>query len=105
LQQHPDVTAIFAVNDDFAIEAIQGLHELGLQVPEDISVIGQDDMVAFLQPNLGLTTVGFSHFGVGYLAADLLRQQFETEYLSFGNLWIRSYLVERASCGTPRLAH
>ncbi|HMN29951.1 MAG TPA: LacI family DNA-binding transcriptional regulator [Caldilineaceae bacterium] len=102
LQQRPEITAIFAVNDDVAIEVIQGLHELGLNAPQDFSVLGQDDMVSFLQPDLGLTTVGFSHFGVGYLAASLLHQQFETEYLSYGNLWVRSYLVERTSCGTPR---
>lgn len=101
-RQRPDVTAIFAVNDDVAIEVIQGMTALELRAPNDISVIGQDDMVTFLQPNLGLTSVGFSHFGVGYLAAELLQQQFETDYLSYGNLWVRSYLVERTSCGTPR---
>jgi DNA-binding LacI/PurR family transcriptional regulator len=59
-------------------------------------------MVSLLQPDLDLTTVGFSHFDVGYLAAGLLHQQIETEALSYGNLWVRSYLVERASCATPQ---
>lgn len=104
LQRRPDVTAIFAVNDDVAIEVIQGLHALGRQVPQTMSVIGQDDMALFVQPELALTTVGFSHFDVGYLAANLLRQQIETAALSYGNLWVRSYLVERASCAAPALA-
>jgi LacI family transcriptional regulator len=104
LQRRPDVTAIFAVNDDLAIEVIRGLHELGCQVPHAMSVIGQDDMALFVQPELALTTVGFSHFDVGYLAADLLRQQIETAALSYGNLWVRSYLVERASCAVPAVA-
>lgn len=102
LQRRPEVTAIFAINDDFAIEVVQGLRALGHQVPEQMSVIGQDHMAALLQPDLDLTTVGFSHFDVGYLAADLLRQQIENSALSHGNLWVRSYLVEGASCAAPR---
>jgi DNA-binding LacI/PurR family transcriptional regulator len=102
LQRRPDVTAIFAINDDFAIEVVQGLRAVGVHVPDQISVIGQDNMAALLQPDLDLTTVGFSHFDVGYLAADLLCQQIESEALSHGNLWVRSYLVEGASCAPPR---
>lgn len=102
LQRRPDVTAIFAVNDDFAIEVLQGLQELGLQAPEQISVVGQDNMATLLQPDLELTTVGFAHFDVGYLAAELLHQQMETTALSHGNLWVRSYLVHGKSCAPPR---
>lgn len=102
LQRCPDATAVFAVNDDFAIEVVQGLRELGVQVPEQISVIGQDNMALLLQPDLDLTTVGFSHFDVGYLAAELLRHQLVSEALSHGNLWVRSYLVEGTSSAAPR---
>jgi LacI family transcriptional regulator len=102
LSQRADVTAVFAINDDFAIEVIGALQELGLHVPGQISVIGQDNLAAQSLPDLALTTVGFSHFHVGYLAADLLRQQMENQALAYGNLWVRSYLVEGSSCATPR---
>jgi DNA-binding LacI/PurR family transcriptional regulator len=102
LQQRPEVTAIFAVNDDFAIEVVQGLRELGVDVPSQVSVIGQDNMASLLQPDLDLTTVGFSHFDVGCLAAELLHHQIKNKALSHGNLWVRSYLVEGASCAPPR---
>jgi DNA-binding LacI/PurR family transcriptional regulator len=102
LAQQADVTAIFAVNDDFAIEVISALQERGVHVPGQISVIGQDNMAAQRLPGLALTTVGFSHFHVGYLAADLLRQQIETQALAYGNLWVRCELVEGSSCAAPR---
>jgi LacI family transcriptional regulator len=101
LQGRKGVTAIFAVNDDFAVEVMHGLETLCLHVPQDISVIGQDDMASLLQPSLALTTVGFSHYAVGYLAAGLLHQQIASETLSHGNLWVRSYLVERSTCAPP----
>jgi DNA-binding LacI/PurR family transcriptional regulator len=50
-------TAVLASNDLTAIGAIGAIHEAGLQVPEDISVIGFDDieLSAYIQP--GLTTL------------------------------------------------
>lgn len=102
LARQDHITAIFAVNDDIAIEVIQGLEEAGQRVPQDISVIGQDDMATFLQPALALSTVGFSPTDVGYLAAQLLQQQIEANVLSYGNLWVRSYLIERSTCAAPK---
>jgi DNA-binding LacI/PurR family transcriptional regulator len=51
------ITAIFAANDQLAIGAIRALHDLGLSVPRDVSVVGWDDHPesAFLVPSL--TTV------------------------------------------------
>ncbi|MDT6980385.1 ribose utilization transcriptional repressor RbsR [Levilactobacillus zymae] len=42
IAQHP--TAVFAINDETALGLIRGLHEQGLRVPEDISVLGYDDI-------------------------------------------------------------
>ena len=42
IQQAP--TAVFAVNDEMALGLIRGLHEQGIRVPEDISVLGYDDI-------------------------------------------------------------
>jgi DNA-binding LacI/PurR family transcriptional regulator len=52
-----------------------GLQELGLKVPEDISVIGLDNSEKVPEGFPELTTVGFPHFDVGYLAAELLCKQ------------------------------
>ncbi len=104
LTRKPGVTAMFALHDQRAIEAMQGAMELGLEIPKDISIMGLDNSEEPPANFPKLTTVGFSHFDVGYLGTELLLRQIENENLCFGNLTVRSYLIERNSCGTPRIA-
>ncbi len=104
MKRRPGVTAILADHDARAIEVMQGLQEAGLRIPQDVSVIGQDDA---RQPPEGLprlTTVRFSHSEVGYLAAELLLRQIESNEVVHGNIWVRNYLVERESCCEARPA-
>jgi DNA-binding LacI/PurR family transcriptional regulator len=56
-QLDPDTTAVFCANDECAIGLIRGLAERGRRVPDDVSVVGFDDLpeAAFLLP--ALTTV------------------------------------------------
>ena len=102
MKRRPDVTAIFANHDTEAIEAMEGLQEAGLRIPQDVSVIGQDDARQPPAGFPGLTTVRFSHSEVGYLAAELLLRQIESNEVVHGNIWVRSYLVERESCCEAR---
>jgi LacI family transcriptional regulator len=104
IRRRPDVTAIFADHDARAIDVMQGLREAGLRVPQDVSVIGQDDAKQSPDGFPGLTTVRFSHSEVGYLAAELLLKQVESNEVVHGNIWVRSYLVERESCCEVRPA-
>lgn len=57
IQQHPELTALLAANDNVAFGAYQALSQAGRQVPTDLSVISFDDeeLAAYLRP--GLTTV------------------------------------------------
>ena len=43
IKRHPDLTALFVASDLMAVGAVEGLQELGIRVPEDVSVIGFDD--------------------------------------------------------------
>jgi DNA-binding LacI/PurR family transcriptional regulator len=71
------VTAIFAANDEMAIGAIHALHEAGRRVPEDVSVIGFDDipvaahitpsLTTFRSDNVALAAASFRYL-TGYLA-------------------------------------
>jgi LacI family transcriptional regulator len=102
--RRPDVTAIFADHDTKAIEVMRGLQKVGLRVPQDVSVIGQDDAKQSPEGFPGLTTVRFPHAEVGYLAAELLLKQIESKEVVRGNIWVRSHLVQRESCCKVRPA-
>jgi DNA-binding LacI/PurR family transcriptional regulator len=72
LGQRPDVTAIFAANDEMAFGAMRALHELGRDVPGDVSIVGFDDMdvaASFWPP---LTTVRQDFAAVGRLSLQKL---------------------------------
>lgn len=96
-----DVTAIFCITDPNAVAAIHALREMGLAVPEDMSVIGLDGVAT--EPNgcPPLATVAWPHFQAGYLAAEVLLRQIENRELYFAKVVVRSELVEGATCGPP----
>lgn len=59
------VTAVLAINDVMALGVIKALHEHGLRVPEDVSVVGFDDRdeSAFFQPALTTVRMDFTEVG------------------------------------------
>ncbi len=54
---HPDITAVFCMSDSIAIGVIRALHDLGLQVPGDISVLGIDGIPDGAYSIPSLTTI------------------------------------------------
>ena len=75
LSRSSGFTAIFAFNDISAIGAIRALQDAGFQVPEDVSVIGFDDVYAAAYHNPALTTIRQPLFQMGKLAAQHLLQR------------------------------
>jgi LacI family transcriptional regulator len=65
-------SALFAFNDISAMGAIRALRESGLQVPEDVSVVGFDDIQSAAYQNPGLTTVRQPLREMGRAAAEIL---------------------------------
>lgn len=65
-------TALFAFNDISAIGAIQALREAGRRIPEDVSVVGFDDIQSAAFQNPALTTVRQPLHEMGMLAAETL---------------------------------
>jgi DNA-binding LacI/PurR family transcriptional regulator len=53
----PDITAVLAMTDLLAIGALRGARDAGLRVPEDISIVGFDDLPAARRTRPALTTV------------------------------------------------
>lgn len=77
LARNREVTAIFAANDQMALGAMRALHEVGRAIPEEVSIVGFDDLeesTSFWPP---LTTVRQDFHAVGRLSIDKLLQQVE----------------------------
>mgnify|MGYP000564595948 CR=1 FL=1 len=72
LKRHPEITALFCGNDKMAIGVLHYLTSQGIKVPDDISVVGFDNMqhAAFVTPSL--TTVHLPLYQVGALACERL---------------------------------
>jgi LacI family transcriptional regulator len=68
-------SAIFCCNDMMAIGALQAFRQHGIRVPEDISLVGFDDIpqAAYAEPSL--TTVAQPKYEIGQIAVDLLIQR------------------------------
>ena len=71
-QRAPDFTALFAFNDLSAFGAIGALREAGLRVPDDVSVVGFDDIQSAASHNPPLTTIRQPLRQMGEVAAETL---------------------------------
>lgn len=57
LQRTPDLDGVFAANDLMAVGAVQALVDRGLRIPDDVAVVGYDDVAVAAAANPPLTTV------------------------------------------------
>jgi len=99
------VTAIFAASDIMAVGALKVIREAGLEVPEDVALVGFDDMpiAAVLQP--ALTTVRQPVEQMGAMAADLLLGLLDCPLDGRPppqDLVLPTKLIVRESCGALR---
>lgn len=65
IARDPEVTAVFAANDQMALGLIAALHEAGRSVPDDVSVVGFDDLpeAAYFHPRLTTVRQDFTELG------------------------------------------
>ncbi|MGH9521679.1 MAG: LacI family DNA-binding transcriptional regulator [Terriglobales bacterium] len=98
-------TAIFCFNDVSAIGAIRALRDAGLKVPQDVSIIGFDDIQAAAFQNPGLTTVRQPLRKMGALAAQCVLQRIQAAADGGSSrMVIEPELVVRNSTAPPREA-
>jgi LacI family transcriptional regulator len=90
-------TALFAYNDNCAIAAIRAIHEAGLRVPEDISVVGFDDIQSAAYAIPALTTVRQPLREMGEIAARTLLNRIESDQTYLPEIVIEPELVVRQS--------
>ncbi|MDO8105972.1 LacI family DNA-binding transcriptional regulator [Isoptericola sp. b441] len=99
LARHPDLTAVFAASDEMAMGAILGLRDLGLRVPEDVSVMGVDGHE--LGELVGLTTMSQPVDEQGWAAAELVLDMINGKTPP-RRVVFPARLVERTSTAAPR---
>lgn len=97
LQRYPQVTALFCGNDLTAVAAMQAARALGRRLPEDLSIIGFDniDLAEHLTPSL--TTMHVDKAGLGRMAVQLLMNRAEFPDAACVTALLRPTLIERQS--------
>jgi DNA-binding LacI/PurR family transcriptional regulator len=104
LARQKPFTAIFAYNDMSAIGAIRALQEQGLRVPQDISVLGFDDIPGAAFHNPSLTTVRQPLNRMGEVAAQTLLDRIEGKKEYPSEIAIEPELVVRESTANAPLS-
>ena len=102
LKRQPNLTALFAANNLMTLGALDALCERALKIPDDISVVGFDDMpwAALLHPSL--TAVAQPTYELGQKAAELLLARLQNPDKPTANVQLATTLIVRGSYGKAR---
>jgi LacI family transcriptional regulator len=97
LKAHSEVTAVFCANDAVAVALLQACRREGISVPDQVSVVGFDDidLAGFVSP--ALTTMAVDKVGMGRIAVTLLAHRLEQANECVTQTFVRPQLVERQS--------
>jgi len=100
IRTRPQPTAIFSANDIMAMGVLQALAENGLKAPDDIALVGFDDIEMAELPGVDLTTISHQKITLGRLAVEqlLARIRGESEHV-VKKFLIDPILVIRKTCG------
>jgi DNA-binding LacI/PurR family transcriptional regulator len=98
LEAWPDATALCAANDSMAIGAMRAAARLGRRVPQDLCVVGFDDISWAQLCNPPLTTMHVFKHRMGALAAQRLLELIETPGLPPTKSLVATELVQRETC-------
>jgi LacI family transcriptional regulator len=95
-------TAIFAGSDEQAFGVMEAARQAGLTVPQDLSVVGFDDLPMARWSSPPLTTVRQPLADMGRMAGRILHRLIDGEQLDSQRLELATHLVPRASTARPR---
>jgi LacI family transcriptional regulator len=100
----PRPTVIFAGNDVIALGAMRAFRDLGLRCPEDVSLVGFDDLEFSELTNPALTTVSQPGYQLGSTAARLLLERINGGAEPARHIVLDTELKIRGSVGPPLVA-
>jgi LacI family transcriptional regulator len=102
LKEPPE--AIFCCDDSVALGAIRALGECGLNVPDDMAIVGMDDIEISSHPLIQLTTVRQDLDEMGSVAANMLIDRIEGRLTGpYKKVKLEPLLIIRRSCGYKRM--
>lgn len=109
LNQSEPPSAIFAMTDNFALEVMDTLADLGLRVPEDVAVTGFDDISLAGHSRIGLTTVAQQKHLMGRLVVEALVEILEARTREQPpqptRILLEPQLLVRRTCGAELHTH
>lgn len=99
----PRPTAVFCANDLLALGVLQALYAAGVRVPQDIAIVGYDDIEFAAAAAVPLTSVRQPAVVMGRMAAELLLEEADDDDRhEHRSVVLQPELVVRASSSTPR---
>ena len=101
VSQSNDITAIFCANDITAIGAVRALREESYRIPDDISIIGIDDIPAAQYMSPALTTVHIPIDEMGSMTLKMLIDRIEGGHRLPVKILLPFHIVERETCARP----
>jgi DNA-binding LacI/PurR family transcriptional regulator len=97
-------TAIFASNDQSAVGALNAINEAGLQVPEDVSLMGYDNTALAALRHISLTTIHQPRNQIGEMAMKAVLRRIQRPGSPARRQVLAPKLVVRATTAPPRLS-
>jgi LacI family transcriptional regulator len=104
LRRRVKVGGLVCGNDDLALSIIKRLLDNGVHLPDDLAIVGWDDVMAARYITPGLTTVRQPIRDLGRLAAERLHGRIVGEQLVGRSRVLPTQVVIRSSCGCPTLS-
>jgi LacI family transcriptional regulator, galactose operon repressor len=101
LHSNPRPTAVATVNDLMALAVLNAADAAGLRVPDDLSVVGYDDIAPAGWERFALTTVRQPLAPMAARATELLARRMQTPDAPFERVVYPAELIERGSTATP----
>ncbi|WP_426454441.1 LacI family DNA-binding transcriptional regulator [Paenibacillus sp. S-38] len=101
--RHPETTAVFAASDEFAMGVLSYLYESRTRVPEEVSVVGFDNIRMSGMTIPKLTTVAQPVYELGYKGVEKLHRLIEQGSVTPLREYLPHGLVIRSSAAAPRI--
>jgi len=99
LNAHPEVTAVFTYNDLMALGAMRAAHDLDKRVPEDLAVIGFDNIGLAAMATPSLSSIHVDKYAIGQKAMNRILDLLDKPDDSYETIQVGVELIQRESTG------